>query len=64
MTESTKMIVTFMGSSDIDLNSQGIGRAQAETLRNSFATFVEDWEGPEMSIYNNYDDATSNRSTG
>ena len=33
--EGTCVIVTFVGTNDIDLASQGIDREQAETLRNS-----------------------------
>ena len=41
----------------IDLKSQGIDQAQAQVLRSSLATFLEDWDSPEMSIYDNYDAA-------
>ena len=41
----------------IDLKSQGIDQAQAQVLRSSLATFSEDWDSPEMSIYDNYDAA-------
>ena len=56
--EGTSVIVTFMDSSnDIDLASQGIDREQAKTLRSNLATFSEDWNSEEMSIYDNYDAA-------
>jgi hypothetical protein len=51
--EGTLAIVTFMRSDDIDLKSQDIDREQAEALRTSLATFSEDWNSPEMSIYDN-----------
>jgi hypothetical protein len=51
--EGTLVIVTFMGTGDIDLKSQGIDRAQAASLRASLETFAEDWNSPEMSIYDN-----------
>jgi hypothetical protein len=47
-------------SDDIDLKSQGIDREQAETLRASLATFLEDWNSPNMSIYDNFDAAKAN----
>jgi hypothetical protein len=55
--EEAKVIVTFVDSndSDIDLAAHGIDRSQAAALRNSLATFAEDWNSPEMSIYDNYD---------
>jgi hypothetical protein len=44
----------------IDLRTRGIDKAQAADLRARLATFTEDWESPEMSIYDNYDSAKSN----
>jgi hypothetical protein len=58
--EGTWAIVTFVRSDDIDLKSQGIDKQQAESLRASLATFSEDWDSPEMSIYDNYDAAKAN----
>jgi len=58
--EGTCVIVTFVGSNDIDLASQGINREQAEALRASLDTFSDDWNSPEMSIYDNYDAAKAN----
>jgi hypothetical protein len=62
MPEGTLVIVTFVRANDnsIDLTSQGIDREQAESLRTSLATFSEDWDSPEMSIYDNYDSAKAN----
>ncbi|MEM9272533.1 MAG: hypothetical protein AAGA80_06160 [Cyanobacteria bacterium P01_F01_bin.143] len=59
--EGASVIVTFMdNSNDINLTSQGIDREQAKTLRNNLATFSEDWNSEEMSIYDNYDAAKTN----
>jgi hypothetical protein len=58
--EGTCVIVTFVRSNDIDLASQGIDREQAKTLRASLATFSDDWNSPEMSVYDNYDAAKTN----
>ncbi|MFM7448445.1 MAG: hypothetical protein ACKO24_07600 [Leptolyngbyaceae cyanobacterium] len=58
--EGTCVIVTFVRSNDIDLASQGINREQAEALRASLATFSDDWNSPEMSVYDNYDAAKAN----
>jgi DeoR family transcriptional regulator, catabolite repression regulator len=41
----------------IDLATHGIDTAQAEILRASFMTFADDWNSPEMSLYDNYDAA-------
>lgn len=55
--EGTPVIVTFLPATSIDLQALGIDEAQAADLRARLATFAEDWESPEMSIYDNYDAA-------
>jgi hypothetical protein len=55
--EGARVIVTFIESSAIDLAAQGIDPAQAEILRTNLTTFSEDWNSPEMSIYDDYDAA-------
>lgn len=55
----TPVIVTFIGSSDVDLRTQGISQAQAAELRAAVAAF-EDWNEPDMDVYDNYDAAKSN----
>lgn len=35
----------------IDLRELGIDESQAAELRERFATFAEDWDAPEMDIY-------------
>jgi uncharacterized UPF0146 family protein len=57
--EEARVIVTFVDSNDVDLATHEIDRSQAEALRNSLATFADDWNSPEMSIYDNYDAAKS-----
>ncbi|MFN0111066.1 MAG: hypothetical protein ACKVZH_19570 [Blastocatellia bacterium] len=42
----------------MDLQAHGISQEQAAELRASFATF-EDWNNPEMDIYNNNDASKS-----
>jgi hypothetical protein len=56
----TRVIVTFVEPQFIDLRARGVGEAQAVDLRVRLATFVEDWNSPEMDIYNNYDAAKAN----
>ncbi len=58
--EDTPVIVTFLSTHSIDLPKRGIDKAQAADLRERLTTFAEDWESPEMSIYDNYDAAKSN----
>lgn len=49
---------------NIDLASQGINKAQAQILRSSLATFADDWDDPEMSIYDDYDTAKAHVEAG
>lgn len=58
--EGARVIVTFVPSNTIDLASQGIDQAQAEVLRTSLGTFAEDWNNPQMSIYDDYNTAKAN----
>jgi hypothetical protein len=55
-------IVTFIEPEEegIELSAYGIDETQAEALRANLVTFAEDWNSPEMSIYDNYDTAKSN----
>lgn len=58
---NTRVIVTFLKGFDrIDLRARGIGEVQAADLRGRLSTFVEDWESPEMDIYDDYDKSKSN----
>ncbi len=58
--EGTPVIVTFLTPSLIDLRERGIDEAQAADLRARLATFAEDWDSPEMNIYDHYDTAKAN----
>ena len=55
MPDGTKVIVTFLKSDEINLESLGINRSDAQILLASLFTFAEEWDSPEMSIYDNYD---------
>lgn len=55
-----RVIVTFVEPKFIDLRARGIDEAQAADLRARLATFAEDWNSPEMDIYDNYDAAKAN----
>lgn len=58
--DETIVIVIFLEPSHIDLRARGIDEAYAAELRARLATFAEDWESPEMSIYDNYDAVKAN----
>ncbi|MEW6668988.1 MAG: hypothetical protein AB1512_27575 [Thermodesulfobacteriota bacterium] len=55
--EGTPVIVTFLEFSTLDLQARGIDETQAADLRARLAAFTEDWESPEMEVYDNYDAA-------
>ena len=59
ISDGTRVIVTFLDSSAVDLRKRGISKSQAKTLRAQLETFTEDWDSPEMSEYDNYDAAKS-----
>ena len=54
--EGTRVIVTSLPPGSIDLRERGIDEAQAAEMRARLASFAEDWESPEMDIYDNYDE--------
>ena len=58
LADEVPVIVTFMSSGDVDLRAQGISHAQAVELRAALSTF-EDWDEPEMDVYDDYDAAKS-----
>ena len=56
--EGTRVMVTFPETSpgtNYDLRELGIDESQAADLRARLRAFAEDWESPEMDIYDNYD---------
>jgi len=55
--DETRVIVTFLQSGTIDLRARGIDEAQAAELRARLAAFAEDWNSPEMDVYDDYDAA-------
>ena len=46
-----KVIVTFLNAGAIDLGERGIDEPQAADLRQRLKSFAEDWDRPEMDIY-------------
>lgn len=49
-----KVVLGAVGN--IDLRERSIDEAQAAEIRARLASFAEDWESPEMDIYDNYDE--------
>jgi hypothetical protein len=46
-----KVIVTFLSHGSTDLEGRGINEQQAGDLRQRLKSFAEDWERPEMDVY-------------
>ena len=55
--EGTHVTVTFP-ETGYSLPELGIDEAQAADLRARLRAFAEDWESPEMDIYDNYGKAS------
>jgi hypothetical protein len=49
--EGSRVIVTWVSASPVDLRERGIDASQAADLRRRLATFAEDWDRPEMTAY-------------
>ena len=62
--DETQVIVTFVETGEVDLRTRGISEAEAAELRDRLAPFAEDWNSPEMEIYDNYDAAKTKLSAG
>lgn len=60
VSDDTVVIVTFLTSRNINLAERGIDAEQAADLRARLATFAQEWDSPEMDIYDNYDAAKDN----
>lgn len=52
--DETRVLVTFLEPQPIDLRARGIDEAHAAELRTRLATFTEDWDSPEMAMYDDY----------
>lgn len=46
-----KVIVTFLNPNSVDLADKGIDDRQAADLRQRLRAFTEDWDRPEMDVY-------------
>ena len=45
------VIVTFLASDTVNLAERGIDEKQAADLRHRLGAFAEDWDRPEMDVY-------------
>ena len=46
-----RVIITFLAAESIDLAKRGISAGQAAELRHRLGAFAEDWDRPEMDVY-------------
>ena len=53
--DETDAVVTFVSKDATELERLGITRGQAEEFRFGLGAGIEDWNSPEMDIYNDYD---------
>jgi len=53
----TRVIVTFLETGHIDRRARGIDQTQAAALRAPLGTFAEEWNSPDLALYDNYDAA-------
>jgi hypothetical protein len=50
--EGSRVIVTWVHPAEpVDLRERGIDESQAADLRRRLASFAEDWDRPEMAVY-------------
>jgi len=50
--EGSRVIVTFVQpAGSVDLRERGIDESQAADLRRRLASLAEDWDRPEMAVY-------------
>jgi hypothetical protein len=61
--EGTRVLVMFLEPNPIDIQVRGIDEAHAADLRARLATLAEDWDSPEMAIYDDYDAAKARQQT-
>ena len=55
--DDTRVIVTFLETSHINLQARGIDEVQAAELRAQLGAFAEEWDSPDMALYDQYDAA-------
>jgi hypothetical protein len=55
--DETRVLVTFLEPPVIALQARGIDEGHAAELRARLAPFAEEWESPEMAVYDDYNAA-------
>jgi hypothetical protein len=62
--EEAPVLVTFLQAGSVDLRAHGIDAAQAAELRARLGAMAQDWDSPEMSLYDDYDASRSELEVG
>ena len=53
--KETRVIITFLSKEGpVNLRARGISEQQAAEMRWGFGAGAEDWDSPDMDIYNDY----------
>jgi hypothetical protein len=47
----SKVLITFLGTKEISLAERGIGEKQALELSSKLSSIADDWNQPEMDVY-------------
>jgi hypothetical protein len=55
LSENAPVIVTFMHKHYVDLKDYNISEAEAAELRARLLPFAQEWDSPEMELYDEYD---------
>jgi hypothetical protein len=50
-TNETRVLVTFLTSGPVQLSEKNISESQAADLRGRLRSFAEDWDRPDMDVY-------------
>ena len=61
--EEVPVLVTFLEPRRVDLRVHGINEAHSAELRARLSTFAADWDGVEMDVYDDYDNARARLQT-
>ena len=49
--QTARVIVAFLPGGPVDLSERGIGKAEAADLRWRLSAAPDDWDSPEMDVY-------------
>lgn len=59
--KESRVLVTFLDDGSLTLPERGIDAAMAAELRTALACFADEWDSPEMAIYDDYEAAKRKR---